>query len=114
MDMLGFILNTIASFVLANWLMRVLLRGRDWPTAETQQLIELRRDLRSGNLVALEMEQVGQEILCYDAIKGDFVCQGRSIPEILDRFRTRYPDRRVTCARGPQALIQEFEQHTQS
>lgn len=112
--MLGFILNTIASFVLANWLMRLLLRGRDQSTDETQQLIELRRDLRSGNLVALEMEQVGKEILCYDAIKGDFICQGRSIPEILARFRTRYPGRRVTWGRGPQALIQEFEQHTQS
>jgi hypothetical protein len=101
MDMLAFILNTVAIAILVNWLLTMIYRRTLSPRdPDQQQLEEIQRDLSRGDLIALSVEQVGDQILCYNAVTGDFVCQGQDMREIEQRFQHRYPGRRAALSSG--------------
>ena len=48
-------------------------------------------------VVLLNIEKFQDQYYCYNTTTGEFVCQGKSIPELDEQFHSRYP--------GMQALI---------
>lgn len=49
--------------------------------------------LDEEKLIALTVEVDNNQYFCYNSITKDFVCQGRDLREIRERFRERYPDK---------------------
>jgi|TARA_R110000868_G_scaffold259682_1_gene517910 hypothetical protein len=56
------------------------------------------------NVMLLDVEKVDGQYLCYDSVTGAFVCQGKDIPEIDQRFHARYP--------GMKALLSKADSDT--
>jgi hypothetical protein len=61
--------------------------------------------LDEERLIALTVEQDNDEYFCYNSITKDFVCQGRDLKEIRERFRTRYPDKDAAIYDGDQTAV---------
>jgi len=56
-------------------------------------------------LIILEVESVNDQFLCYNYFTKEFVCTGRNIEELRDRFEQRYPNKEAAVAKGdPTAL----------
>lgn len=61
--------------------------------------------LTDETLVILEVEPVNDQFLCYNYFTKEFVCTGRNIEEIRDRFKQRYPDKDAAVAKGDPAAL---------
>jgi len=56
-------------------------------------------------LIILEVESVNDQFLCYNYFSKEFVCTGRNIQEIQDRFEQRYPNKEAAVAKGDPAAL---------
>lgn len=45
-------------------------------------------------LIFLKIEEVPEGVFAYDAVSGDFVCQGKDIEELNVNFGKRYPNKK--------------------
>ena len=39
----------------------------------------------------VEIEVVNNQVLCYNADTKEFVCQGQDLPQVIERFKQRFP-----------------------
>ena len=60
---------------------------------EFRKLEELVDRLENQKLIILEVEAVDDQFLCYNTLTKEFVCMGRNMTEVQDRFQQRYPGR---------------------
>lgn len=67
-------------------------------------------DLETGNLVPLTVEVDGEWYLCYNAVSNDFVCQGRDLKEICERFSLRFPNKSAAIYNGDEQAVQHLKQ----
>ena len=44
------------------------------------------------DVMLLTVEKIQDQYYCYNTTTGEFVCQGKSIPEIDQQFHSRYPE----------------------
>ena len=70
-----------------------------------EELGEIAQDLEAEKLIALTVEVDGDQFLCYNAQTMTFVCQGRNLEEIRDRFRQRYPSKSAAIYNGDESAI---------
>ena len=61
--------------------------------------------LDEERLIALTVEVDDDQYFCYNSITKDFVCQGRDLKEIRERFRERYPDKDAAIYDGDQTAV---------
>jgi hypothetical protein len=61
--------------------------------------------LTNETLIILEVEPVNNQFLCYNYFTKEFVCAGRNIEEIRDRFKQRYPNKDAAVAKGDPAAL---------
>ena len=61
--------------------------------------------LTNETLIILEVEPVNNQFLCYNYFTKEFVCAGRNIEEIQDRFKQRYPNKDAAVAKGDPAAL---------
>jgi len=66
--------------------------------------------LADETLIILEVELVNEQFLCYNYFTKEFVCTGRNIEEIRDRFEQRYPDKDAAVAKGDPTALQILKQ----
>ena len=71
-----------------------------------EELGEIAQDLEEEKLIALTVEVDGDQFLCYNAQTMTFVCQGRDLEEIRDRFRQRYPSKSAAIYDGDESAVQ--------
>jgi len=57
-------------------------------------------------LIALTVEIDNNQYFCYNALTKDFVCQGYSLKEIIERFRLRYPNKAAAIYDGDEVAVQ--------
>ena len=62
----------------------------------TTQLHQLRSadpelESETPDVVLLNIEKFQDQYYCYNTTTGEFVCQGKSIPELDEQFHSRYP-----------------------
>ena len=69
---------------------------------ETQETLV---KLTNETLIILEVEPVNNQFLCYNYFTKEFVCAGRNIEEIRDRFKQRYPNKDAAVAKGDPAAL---------
>jgi hypothetical protein len=61
--------------------------------------------LAQDRLIALTVEIDNNQYFCYNALTKDFVCQGYSLKEIIERFRLRYPDKAAAIYDGDETAV---------
>lgn len=66
--------------------------------------------LTNETLVILEVEPVNDQFLCYNYFTKEFVCTGRNIEEIRDRFKQRYPFKDAAVAKGDPTALRILKQ----
>ena len=71
-----------------------------------EELGEIAQDLEAEKLIALTVEVDGDQFLCYNAQTMTFVCQGRDLEEIRERFRQRYPSKSAAIYNGDESAVQ--------
>ena len=65
--------------------------------------------LAQDRLIALTVEIDNNQYFCYNALTKDFVCQGYSLKEIIERFRLRYPDKAAAIYDGDKTSVQTLK-----
>jgi len=71
-----------------------------------EELGEIAQDLEAEKLIALTVEVDGDQFLCYNAQTMTFVCQGRDLEEIRERFRQRYPSKSAAIYNGDESAVE--------
>ena len=75
-----------------------------------EELGEIAQDLEAEKLIALTVEVDGDQFLCYNAQTMSFVCQGRNLEEIRERFRQRYPSKSAAIYNGDESAVKTLKQ----
>ena len=70
-----------------------------------QELTAVGQALDEEKLIALTVEVDQNQYFCYNSITKDFVCQGRDLLEIRERFRARYPDKDAAIYDGDETAV---------
>jgi hypothetical protein len=63
------------------------------------------KNLAQERLIALTVEIDNNQYFCYNALTKDFVCQGYSLKEIIERFRLRFPDKAAAIYDGDETAV---------
>ena len=62
-----------------------------------------------ANMIGLVVEQDGDVIYAYTESDRQFVCQGATVAEIREGFKSRYPEKTAYLAGGDAALVERFK-----
>jgi hypothetical protein len=62
-----------------------------------------------ANMIGLIVEQEGGVIYAYTEQERQFVCQGATVAEIREGFKSRYPEKTAYLAGGDEALVERFK-----
>jgi hypothetical protein len=65
--------------------------------------------LAQERLIALTVEIDNNQYFCYNALTKDFVCQGHSLTEIIEKFRLRYPNKAAAIYDGDETAVQTLK-----
>ena len=71
----------------------------------TEELTSVGQALDEERLIALTVEVDQNQYFCYNSITKDFVCQGRNLLEIRERFRERYPNKDAAIYEGDATAV---------
>ena len=71
-----------------------------------KEVSEIAQDLEEEKLIALTVEVDGDQFLCYNAQTMTFVCQGRDLEEIRNRFRERFPSKSAAIYNGDESAVE--------
>ena len=63
------------------------------------------KNLAHERLIALTVEIDNNQYFCYNALTKDFVCQGYSLKEIIERFRLRFPHKAAAIYDGDETAV---------
>jgi hypothetical protein len=69
------------------------------------ELTTTMKNLAHERLIALTVEIDNNQYFCYNALTKDFVCQGYSLKEIIERFRMRYPNKAAAIYDGDETAV---------
>ena len=75
-------------------------------TRMAEELSDIAQDLEEEKLIALTVEVDGDQFLCYNAQTMTFVCQGRDLEEIRERFRERFPTKNAAIYDGDESAVE--------
>ena len=75
-----------------------------------EELTDVSKALDEERLIALTVEVDQNQYFCYNSITKDFVCQGRDLAEIKERFRLRYPDKDAAIYDGDTTAVATLRQ----
>ena len=70
-----------------------------------RQINSVTRELDEERLIPLTVEVDLDQYFCYNSITKAFVCQGRNIKEIIERFKHRYPDKAAAIYDGDENAV---------
>jgi hypothetical protein len=99
-----------ASFIILIWLLFMSIAVRRIQQSVPSDLRQVNDDLESDRLIALTVEVVDNQYLCYNSKNMEFVCQGRDLADIKERFRQRYPDKNAAIYNGDQLAVNTLKQ----
>ena len=71
----------------------------------SEELTSVGQALDEERLIALTVEQQHDQYFCYNSVTNDFVCQGRDLTEIRERFRERYPNKDAAIYDGDRTAV---------
>ena len=104
-DFVNFILN-VMFFGALTWFVFTWAVSR---YLERHQVGLIARDLDQERLIPLTVEVDLDQYFCYNSITKAFVCQGRDLKEIVERFKLRYPDKAAAIYDGDETAVRTLK-----
>lgn len=101
---------SIAGLVVMAWLVFMLYMVRRLEQRINRELQQTAQELENDRLIALTVEVAGDQYLCYNVKDMAFVCQGRDLAEIRERFRQRYPEKNAAIYNGDESAVAQLKQ----
>ena len=100
--MIDFIIPVFVGIVLGVMILQVINIYQAWrelngPDSEVEEFVD---KMVKQKLIILDVEAVDEQFMCYNSLTKEFVCMGRNMEEVQERFRQRYPHKEA-------ALIKE-------
>ena len=91
--MIDFIFPAFVGVLLGLMILQVINIYRAWREFnETDHEVEEFVDkMVKQKLIILDVEAVDEQFMCYNSLTKEFVCMGRNMEEVQERFRQRYP-----------------------
>ena len=71
-----------------------------------QQVQQFVDDIAAQTLIILDVELVDDQFLCYNSLTKEFVCMGRNMAEVQQRFQLRYPDKQAGIVKDDPVVLQ--------
>jgi len=100
MELLSFILDLIFLGIVT-WFIFTWLVSRYLERRIGSMVLELDEE----RLIPLTVEVDLDQYFCYNSITKAFVCQGRNLKEIVERFKQRYPDKSAAIYDGDEVAV---------
>jgi hypothetical protein len=104
MELLNFILDLvfwgIVSWFVFTWAVSRYLE---------RQIGSVVQALDQERLIPLTVEVDLDQYFCYNSITKAFVCQGRNLKEIVERFQQRYPDKSAAIYDGDETAVRTLK-----
>ncbi len=104
MEFVSFILDLVL-FGMAIWFVFTWLVSRHLE----RQIDSVVRDLDQEQLIPLTVEVDQNQYFCYNSVTKAFVCQGRSLKEIVERFKHRYPEKSAAIYDGDETAVRTLK-----
>ena len=109
-DITTIVANALIGFglglaVLAFYVWRTIRRFE----TELREIVREAVTEAEANMIGLIVEQEGDVIYAYTEKDRQFVCQGATVTEIRERFKSRYPEKTAYLAGGDEALVERFK-----
>lgn len=106
-DIIAFVVNLVIAMgiIIGAWLIFMGVMVRRLEARLTQELADIAEDVENDKLIALTVEVDGDQFLCYNSKDMAFVCQGRDLEEIRERFRQRYPAKNAAIYNGDESAL---------
>jgi len=95
--MIDFIIPVFVGVVLGVMILQVINAYRAWRELNSisddvlQKIDEFVDKLDNQKIIILEVEAVDGQFMCYNILTKEFVCMGRNMAEVAERFQQRYP-----------------------
>ena len=104
MELLSFILDLVL-FGMIIWFVFT------WAVSRylERQIDSVVQDLDQERLIPLTVEVDLDQYFCYNSITKAFVCQGRNLKEIVERFKLRYPDKSAAIYDGDETAVRTLK-----
>lgn len=111
-DIISFISDilAVAGLMIVAWLAFMILVVRRLEARLTRELEQVSQEIETEKLIALTVEVAGDQFLCYNAQTMAFVCQGRDLDEIRQRFKQRYPSKNAAIYNGDESAVRTLKQ----
>lgn len=81
---------------------------RDLKSRVDQMIAEVIQEAEA-NMVGLDIELDKDTYFCYNNKDKQFICQGKTVGEIAQAFRDRYPTKTAYLAGGDPAVVEQFK-----
>jgi hypothetical protein len=109
-DITTIVANALLGFglglaVLAFYVWRTIRRFE----TELREIVREAVTEAEANMIGLIVEQDGDVIYAYTEKDRQFVCQGATVAEIREGFKSRYPEKTAYLAGGDAALVEQFK-----
>lgn len=65
-------------------------------------------ELETPDVMLLNIEKFQDQYYCYNTTSGEFVCQGKSIPELDQQFHSRYPDMKALISSADSTAVRSL------
>lgn len=118
-DVAQWVLWIACAVILVTWLAELVLKTyllikiKQYQT-ELQPVLDYAQRAATGELILLTVEVDHNQYLCYNALTQEFVCQGIDVIEIVQRFRTRFPEKSVTIFNGDDTAVATLQQQSRA
>jgi hypothetical protein len=109
-DITTIVANALIGFglglaVLAFYVWRIIRRFE----TELREIVREAVAEVEANMIGLVVEQDGDMIYAYTEKDRQFVCQGATVAEIREGFKSRYPEKTAYLAGGDTDLVERFK-----
>jgi hypothetical protein len=111
-DIMTFVVDILlaASFIIMIWLLFMSIAVRKIEQSVPRDLQQVNDDLESEMLIALTVEVVDNQYLCYNSRNMEFVCQGTNLEDIKTSFQQRYPGKNAAIYNGDESAVTTLRQ----
>jgi hypothetical protein len=105
----GFVLSLVIGSIWLAYMVNKIQRDNE---QTTEQLREVAHSLIE-KLIFIRVEEHPEGLFAYDAVSGDYVCQGKDMEDLSTNFGKRYPNKKGVMVKPDEGEASELLQRNQ-
>jgi hypothetical protein len=106
-DFASIVLGVFIGVVLAIVLIYLYIRGL---VHEVMEELDAHIERAASTVMPVIVERMNGVIFCYSKEDNQFICQGTTLTEIREAFKSRFPDKTAYLDGGDEELVEELQE----